>query len=159
LIFILGGRAAEKLVFGEYTAGAESDLAVVTKLARRMVSHWGMSDRLGPVAYRSSEEHPFLGREIFEQREFSEHTAQVIDEEVSRILHEAADQALKLLGEHRDKLDALAKALEKNEVLDDTEVEQLVGPSAYRSRGETNGANGKPHDDAEKPLPSEAVAK
>jgi cell division protease FtsH len=124
-----------------------------------MVSHWGMSDRLGPVAYRSSEEHPFLGREIFEQREFSEHTAQVIDEEVSRILHEAADQALKLLGEHRGKLDALAKALEKNEVLDDAEVEQLVGPSAYRSRAESNGANGKPHDDVETPAPSEAVAK
>jgi len=159
LIFILGGRAAEKLVFGEYTAGAESDLAVVTKLARRMVSHWGMSDRLGPVAYRSSEEHPFLGREIFEQREFSEYTAQVIDEEVSRILHEAAEQALKLLGEHRDKLDALAKALEKNEVLDDTEVEQLVGPSAYRSRAESNGANGKPHDGEEKSAASDAVAK
>ncbi len=83
LIFSLGGRAAEKLVFGEYSAGAENDLSQVTKLARRMVAHWGMSERLGPVAYRSSEEHPFLGREIYEQREFSENTAQLIDEEVS----------------------------------------------------------------------------
>jgi cell division protease FtsH len=159
LIFILGGRAAEKLVFGEYTAGAENDLAVVTKIARRMVSHWGMSERLGPVAYRTSEEHPFLGREILEQREFSEHTAQVIDEEVARILHDAADQALKLLSEHRDKLDAIAKALEKNEVLDDTEVEQLVGPSAYRSRAENNGTNGKPHAETDDPAPSEPLAK
>jgi cell division protease FtsH len=156
LVFALGGRAAEKLVFGEYTAGAESDLSHVTKLARRMVSHWGMSERLGPVAYRTSEEHPFLGREIYEQREFSEHTAQVIDEEVSRILHEAADQAVRLLGEHREKLDAIAHALEENEVLDDTEVEQLVGPSAYRSRAETNG---KAHDDAEKDKATEPVAK
>jgi cell division protease FtsH len=156
LVFALGGRAAEKLVFGEYTAGAEADLSHVTKLARRMVSHWGMSERLGPVAYRTSEEHPFLGREIYEQREFSEHTAQVIDEEVSRILHEAADHALRLLGEHRDKLDAIARALEKNEVLDDTEVEELVGPSAYRSRAETNG---QAHDEAEKPKESEPAAK
>src|SRR5581483_9184556 len=77
LVFMLGGRAAEKLVFGEFSAGAEDDLNQVTKLARRMVAHWGMSERLGPVSYRTSEEHPFLGREIYEQREFSEHTAQI----------------------------------------------------------------------------------
>ena len=97
-----------------------------------------------------------MGREIYEQREFSEHTAQVIDEEVSRILHEAADHALRLLGEHRDKLDAIAQALEKNEVLDDTEVEELVGPSAYRSRAETNG---QAHDESEKPKETEPAAK
>ncbi len=90
LVFILGGRAAEKLVFDEYSAGAENDLMQATKLARRMVTAWGMSERLGPVAYRTSEEHPFLGKEFHEQREFSEHTAQLIDEEVSRILHAAA---------------------------------------------------------------------
>ena len=131
LIFMLGGRAAEKLVFGEFSAGAENDLSQATKIARRMVAHWGMSERLGPVAYRTSEEHPFLGREIYEQREFSEHTAQVIDEEVSRILHGAADQAQRLLAEHRANLDAVAHALEENEVLDDVEVEELIGPSAY----------------------------
>jgi cell division protease FtsH len=144
LIFMLGGRGAEKLVFGEYSAGAENDLAQVTKLARRMVAHWGMSERLGPVAYRTGEEHPFLGREIYEQREFSEQTAHLIDEEVSRILHEAADNAQRLLAEHRDKLDAVAHALEANEVLDDSEIEELIGPSAYSSRAETNG---KAHDE------------
>ncbi len=144
LIFMLGGRAAEKLIFGEYSAGAENDLAQVTKLARRMVAHWGMSERLGPVAYRTSEEHPFLGREIYEQREFSEQTAHLIDEEVSRILHEAADEAQRLLAQHRDKLDAIAHALEDKEVLDDLEIEELVGPSAYRHRAETNG---KAHDE------------
>jgi cell division protease FtsH len=80
LVFVLGGRAAEKLIFDEYSAGAENDLMQATRLARRMVTAWGMSERLGPVAYRTSEEHPFLGKEIYEQREFSEHTAQVIDE-------------------------------------------------------------------------------
>ena len=74
---MLGGRAAEKLVFDEYSAGAENDLMQATRLARRMVTAWGMSERLGPVAYRTSEEHPFLGKEIHEQREFSEHTRAV----------------------------------------------------------------------------------
>ena len=89
LLFLLGGRAAEKLVFDEYSAGAEDDLNKATQLARRMVTHWGMSERLGPVAFRDSEDHPFLGREMAEPRRFSEHTAQVIDEEVSRLLGEA----------------------------------------------------------------------
>ena len=74
LCFMLGGRAAEKLIFDEYSAGAENDLMQATRLARRMVTAWGMSERLGPVAYRTSEEHPFLGKEIHEQREFSEHS-------------------------------------------------------------------------------------
>ena len=152
LVFMLGGRAAEKLIFDEYSAGAENDLTQVTRLARRMVTHWGMSERLGPVSYRTGEEHPFLGRDISEPRDFSEHTAQVIDEEVARILHSAAERASQLLGEHREKLDAVANALEENEVLDEFEVEQLIGPSAnprIRVNGQpTNGKAGKPdpHD-------------
>jgi len=138
LIFMLGGRAAEKTVFNELSAGAENDLAQVTKLARKMVAHWGMSERVGPVAYRISEEHPFLGREIYEQREFSEHSARVIDEEVSRILHEADTKARDLLAQHRDKLDALATALEQREVLDEIEVEEIIGPSPY-PRASSNG--------------------
>ena len=144
LVFTLGGRAAEKLIFDEYSAGAENDLTQVTRLARRMVTHWGMSERLGPVSYRTGEEHPFLGRDISEPRDFSEHTAQVIDEEVARILHSAAERASQLLAEHRDKLDAVAKALEENEVLDEFEVEQLIGPSANpRIRVNGQPANGK----------------
>ncbi len=98
LVFMLGGRAAEKLVFDEYSAGAENDLKQVTQIARRMVAHWGMSEQIGPVAYRTSEEHPFLGKEIIEHREFSEHTAQMIDEEVAAILRTAAARATELLG-------------------------------------------------------------
>ena len=140
IIFMLGGRAAEKLVFDEYSAGAEDDLKRSTQLARRMVTHWGMSERLGPVAYRTSEEHPFLGKEIHEQREFSEHTAQVIDEEVARILHAAADRAKDLLSKHRGELDTLAAALEAQEILDEKEIEALLGPSANRLAER----NGKP---------------
>ncbi|HEX3871038.1 MAG TPA: ATP-dependent zinc metalloprotease FtsH [Pirellulales bacterium] len=139
LVLGLGGRAAEKLIFDEYGAGAENDLKMVTALARRMVAHWGMSERVGPVAYRTSEEHPFLGREIMEQREFSEHTAQVIDEEVSRILHEAADKASQLLKTNRDKLDLLAHKLEEKEVLDQREIEALIGPPASRMNPSANG--------------------
>ena len=132
LMFLLGGRAAEKLVFGEYSAGAEDDLKKATQLARRMVTHWGMSERLGPVAFRDGEEHPFLGKEIAERRQFSEHTAQLIDEEIGRILREADEKARALLSEHRAKLDRLAAALERQETLEDVDIEQLIGPAAPR---------------------------
>jgi len=135
LAFILAGRAAEKLVFGEYSAGAENDLMQATRIARKMVSHWGMSDKLGPVSCQSSHEHPFLGRDVYEQREFSEHTAQIIDEEVARVLGEAAERAVELLLENRDKLDRLAAELEAREMLDDTEVVEIIGPATPRSVG------------------------
>jgi cell division protease FtsH len=136
LVFILAGRAAEKLVFGEYSAGAENDLVQATRLARRMVAHWGMSDKVGPVACHGSNEHPFLGRDVYEQRDYGEHTAQVIDEEVTRLLNEAADRATKLLSDNRDKLDKLAGELEDREMLDDTEVVAIVGPAVPRRSAE-----------------------
>ncbi len=148
LIFMLGGRAAEKLVFDEYSAGAENDLMRATQLARRMVTHWGMSERVGPVAFRGSEEHPFLGKEFHEQREYSEHTARTIDEEITRILHGAADRAQELLTKHRDKLDSLSKALEDNEILDEVEIEAIIGPSQR-----TTGSNGQ----TEHPKPQTAA--
>ncbi|HEY1784852.1 MAG TPA: cell division protein FtsH, partial [Pirellulales bacterium] len=156
LILGMGGRAAEKLVYNQYSAGAENDLTQVTKLARRMVTAWGMSERLGPVAYRTSEEHPFLGKEFHEQREFSEHTARLIDEEVAGILHAAAARATEMLSQHRDMLDKLAKSLVEHEVLDEHEIEALIGPSINR-RSETNGqvdiAPGGP------PVPVESLGK
>ena len=136
LALILAGRAAEKLVFGEYTAGAENDLTQATRLARKMVAHWGMSERLGPVACATSNEHPFLGRDVYEQREFSERTAQIIDEEVSRVLNDAADRAVRLLSEHRDKLDLMATELEKRETLDDIDLAEIIGPAVPRRGGE-----------------------
>ena len=132
LAFILAGRSAEKLVFGEYSAGAENDLMQATRLARKMVSNWGMSERIGPLACQTSNEHPFLGRDVYEQRDFSEHTAQVVDEEVGRILSAAAERADVLLEENRQKLDTLSEELIAREMLDDSEVESVIGPSAPR---------------------------
>jgi cell division protease FtsH len=126
LTVIMGGRAAEKLVFDEVSSGAENDLKEATRLARYMVTHWGMSDRIGPVAFRAGEEHLFLGKEIQEPRDFSEHTAKIIDEEVSRILHEADERARTLLGENRDDLDRLSEALVKREVLTLPEIEEIL---------------------------------
>jgi cell division protease FtsH len=132
LAFMLGGRAAEKLVFDELSAGAEDDLKRATHLTRRMVTHWGMSERLGPVAFRHGEEHPFLGREMAEPREFSEYTARVIDEEIARILRAAEARAEKILRENRERLVTLATSLEKEETLDEPQIEALIGPAAYR---------------------------
>jgi cell division protease FtsH len=130
IAMMLGGRTAEKLQFGQYSAGAESDLTRATELARRMVTKWGMSDRLGPVSYSTSEEQPFLGREMsHEPRHFSEQTAQVIDSEVAAILHTAADRAKKILSEHRDKMDLLVEALLEKEIIDGADIEALIGPS------------------------------
>jgi cell division protease FtsH len=139
LAFILGGRAAEKLVYDEHCAGAENDLKQATLIARRMVSHWGMSRRLGPVGFRAGEDHPFLGKEMSEPREFSEHTARMIDEEIIRILREAEERAMKILSENRDKLKTLAEALEREEVLDERQIEELIGPCATASEPHRNG--------------------
>jgi cell division protease FtsH len=131
LTFILGGRAAEKIVYDEYSAGAENDLERATSMARRMVTKWGMSERLGPVSYKLSDEDPFLGREIHQQRQFSEHTMQIIDEEVARTLHDAADRALEILTAHRQKLDTLAQALIEQEEISENEIVEMIGPSVH----------------------------
>ncbi|MCA9229544.1 MAG: ATP-dependent zinc metalloprotease FtsH [Planctomycetales bacterium] len=133
LIMMLGGRTAEKMQFDEYSAGAENDLKQATSLARRMVTQWGMSERLGPVAYSHGEDQPFLGREMaHEHRVFSEHTAQIIDEEITNILHACAERAKKILTENRDKLEALAAALLEHEMIDTEDIEKLIGPSIHQ---------------------------
>ena len=134
LAFMLGGRAAEKLVFNEFSAGAEDDLKRATQIARRMVTRWGMSEAIGPVAFRDSEEHPFLGKEMAsDQREYSDDTARVIDAEVQRFLILANDRAMQILIEHRDKLDALTKSLVEKESLDLDEISSIIGPPAVRA--------------------------
>lgn len=132
LAFAMGGRAAEKLVFQEYSAGAESDLKQATQIARRMVAHWGMSEKIGPVAFRQGEEHPFLGKEIHEAREFSEETAHIIDEEVQRFLINAALRATEMLQGNRDKLDALVKELLEKEVISKEELTVIFGSRRER---------------------------
>jgi cell division protease FtsH len=127
LAVYLGGRAAERLAFDDLSAGVADDLKRATRLARVMVTQCGMSERVGPVFFRDSEEHPFLGREMSETRDHSEHTAQLIDEEVGRILREADDRAYRILEEHREDLERLTEALIEREVLSVSEIEEIIG--------------------------------
>jgi cell division protease FtsH len=129
LIVLLGGRAAEKIIYNETCAGAENDLERATSIARKMVTHWGMSPKIGPVSYKTSDEDPFLGREIHQSRQFSEHTQELIDEEVARILLEADQKSEQLLREHRVELEKITKALLEHEELGDRELTDLIGPS------------------------------
>ena len=138
LAMTLGGRAAERLIFSDLSAGASGDLKAATRLARMMVTQWGMSERIGPVFFRASEEHPFLGREMSESRDHSEHTAQIIDEEVARILREADDRAYRLLEEHREDLEKLTESLIEREVLTVGEIEELIGKRAGSRNGVSN---------------------
>ncbi|MEZ6035203.1 MAG: ATP-dependent zinc metalloprotease FtsH [Planctomycetaceae bacterium] len=131
LVMMMGGRAAEKLIFNEFSAGAEDDIDRSTRLARRMVASWGMSEAIGPVAFRQSEEHPFLGKEMHTYREFSEETARLIDIEVQKIMHEAHASAIQLLTQYRAKLDSLAAALVEAENLERDEVAKILGPRPF----------------------------
>lgn len=141
LVMMLAGRAAEKLIFDEYSAGAEDDLNRATQLSRRMVGHWGMSDKIGPVAFRQGGEHPFLGKEMHEQRAFSEETARIIDLEVQEILVNAGVRATHMLDSNRDKLVALAEALVDAESLDTKEITELLGEraGAIENKGKSEG--------------------
>jgi len=126
LTIMLAGRAAEKTVFEDMSTGAADDLKRATRLARRMVCQWGMSDELGPVTFRQGESHPFLGREMAQPRDFSEATARLIDHEVRRILTEAENSALAVVQEYRATLDRLAAELLENEVLDAAQVRHIL---------------------------------
>jgi cell division protease FtsH len=129
----LGGRAAEELVFGVPSTGASDDLTAATELAGRMVREWGMSDALGKMAW-GPRGPVFLGEELMHTRDYSDQTARVIDEEVSRILNEQAMHALQTLSEHRAALDALASALATKESLDGIAVAQIVDDLEHRVR-------------------------
>jgi len=133
LAMMLAGRAAEKIEFDEYSAGAEDDIKRATQIARSMVAHWGMSDEIGPVAYRQGEHHPFLGKEIHESREFSEETAHLIDEEVKKFLHAAQKQATKVLMDHRVELDSVSEALLECESLGHDDISELIGKPVARA--------------------------
>jgi cell division protease FtsH len=142
LIVAMGGRAADRLVFNEATSGASQDLKDATRIARLMISQFGMSDRIGPVAYRIGEEHIFLGKEIQEPRDFSEGTAGVIDEEVRRILREADEHAFHLLQTHRHLMERLVDALMQREELLREEIDEILKdqPTGVSAEPSSNGA-------------------
>jgi len=123
----LGGRASEEIVFGDITNGASSDLENVTKIARTMVTRWGMSQKLGPRVFGQKEELVFLGREIGEQRDYSESIAEQIDQEVHAIVSTAYDRARQVLRDNRDKLDALALRLIEVETIGRDEFLEIMG--------------------------------
>jgi cell division protease FtsH len=129
LIVAMGGRAADRLVYNEVTSGANQDLKQATRIARLMVTQFGMSDAIGPVAYRVGEEHVFLGKEIQEPPDFGEETASLIDGEVRRILREADDHALELLRSHRPEMERLVEALLVREELLKEEIDQILNES------------------------------
>ena len=128
----LGGHVAEEIVFGEMTTGAHDDIGKVTRIAREMVTQWGMSERLGPRTFGRRESMIFLGRDIAEQRDYSERTAEEIDEEVRRIVEEAHERCRAVLREHRAKLDELAEALIELETIDGDVLTRLLGPAEGR---------------------------
>jgi cell division protease FtsH len=126
LTVMLGGRAAEELVFGQPTTGAESDLKGATSLARRMVGLWGMAQELGPVSYGLGETQPFLGRELAAPREYAEATAARIDDAVTRVIEEAHGRASEILGRARAALDARAEELVAKETVDAARLDEII---------------------------------
>ena len=127
LSVMLGGRAAEEMALGDFSTGAENDLVEATRLARRMVTRWGMGG-LGPVAFKADDEQPFLGYELTQGRDFSEATASLVDQEISRLLEERYQEAFDLLLSRRDELDRLVDVLMKGETVRQYELEELFGP-------------------------------
>jgi cell division protease FtsH len=121
----MGGRAAELLLYGDLSTGAANDLVGNTELARKMVREWGMSEQVGPMAW-GSQGQVFLGEDLMHTRDYSEHTGQVIDDEVERILRAQEERALEVLARHRSGLDAVAKSLLAQETLDGATVSRLV---------------------------------
>ncbi|MGC8958652.1 MAG: ATP-dependent metallopeptidase FtsH/Yme1/Tma family protein [Chloroflexia bacterium] len=134
IAYAMGGYAAEQLVLSDVTTGSENDIEQATKMARRMVTEFGMSEGLGPVAYGQKDELVFLGREIGEQRDYSDDTARLIDEEVRRIVEEAYQRARRLLEEHREVLDRIAQRLMEVETLEGKELEALLNQAGPRGQ-------------------------
>ncbi len=135
MVGMLGGRAAEEVIFDDITSGASSDIENVTKLARRMVTRLGMSDELGPMVYGQKEELVFLGREISEQRDYSEYVAQKIDQEVREIVSQAYAQAKQILVTYKEKLIEVAEKLLEVETLSREQFEAIFPPPVQKTQG------------------------
>ena len=133
LAVMLAGRASEKILMGTVSSGADDDIHQATLTARAMVSRWGMSEDVGPVDLRESEEHPFLGREMAQPRHYSEHSSETVDNAVQKLLREAETLASKTITQHRVVLESLVKLLEERETLKREDLEQCLGPPVSKS--------------------------
>lgn len=127
LSVMMGGRVAELIIFGQLTTGAANDLERATKLARKMVCNWGMSEKLGPVTFGRTEEHIFIGRELAQSKDYSEDTAMAIDREMRVFIETAEKKAKEILTGHRAQLDTLASALLDKEIVDGPEMDRIIG--------------------------------
>jgi len=126
LVVIMGGRVAEDIVFGDVTSGARGDIKQATGIARKMVCQWGMSEKMGMIEYGEGDEHLFLARDFSRMRDYSESTAQAIDQEVKGLIDEAYRRATDLLSASRAKLDLIARALLEFETLDGAQIRDLI---------------------------------
>ena len=133
LAVMLAGRASEKILMGTVSSGADDDIHQATLTARAMVSRWGMSEDVGPVDLRESEEHPFLGREMAQPRHYSEHSSETVDNAVQKLLREAETLASKTITQHRVVLESLVKLLEERETLKREDLEKCLGPPVSKS--------------------------
>ena len=160
LAIMMGGRAAEELVLQQFTTGASNDIEVATNLTRKMVCEWGMSQELGPVAFGQKDEQIFLGREISQHRDFSEHTAIEIDKEVRKIISAAYTTAKKLLTEQRDILDEVTDLLLDIEVVDGVAIVEIVKEKLAENNIDfpDNSSFAAPKDDEEKKEKEENIA-
>jgi len=127
LAVLLAGRTAEEIALGDITTGAENDLIEATKLARKMITRWGMG-KLGLRAFRADEEHPFLGYELSRGKDYSESTAAVVDEEVKNLLEKSHEKVYKILITNKNKLNLTANSLLKEETIDAKDLENILGP-------------------------------
>ena len=147
LVMTMGGRAAEEIIIHEVTSGPSADITHVTKIAKRMVTEWGMSERLGPVCYGSGTE-IFLGRDYQTKADYSEETAKLIDSEIQRIINESYKKAVELLTANKNLLDTMARVLIERETIYTDEVRMIMdGKSAQEvmdamdSKDKSSGSN------------------
>jgi cell division protease FtsH len=126
IAILMGGRVAEELVFNQLTTGASNDIDRATHLARRMVCEWGMSKELGPLSFGRKDEQVFLGRDIVQHRDYSEHTAITIDQEVRGMVEENYQRAKTILTEHLDLLNRVAEMLLEKETLDLKDLDRII---------------------------------
>ncbi len=128
----LAGRGAEEFFLGSVSSGADDDIKNATKLARAMVSQWGMSDEVGPIDLRQSEDHPFLGREIAQPRRFSEEMSSRVDDAVLKLIREAEERGIEILKAHKTQIEQLIKKLEKDETVNWPEIDTILGPKTAK---------------------------
>jgi cell division protease FtsH len=149
----MAGRIAEEMVSGDISSGASGDIQQATSMARAMVCHWGMSDKLGMIQYGDDNEYVFLGREMMRSKDYSEQIAQEIDAEVKRIIDEGYQRAKTMIDTHRDKLEMIAQKLLEYETLDGPQVEEIVRTGNFSPPPPTQASEPPSGAQAVTPLP------